>query len=88
MLLLLIFLLLLLFKALGLEKEVNQSLLELHSLGADKNDAHFCDFLESEFLDEQVNASKELGDMISQMKRAGPGLGEFLFDKELQSKSN
>ena len=71
----------------SLEKEVNQSLLELHVLSAEKNDAHLCDFLEGEFLDEQVNASKELSDMITQIKRAGPGIGEYLFDKELQSKS-
>lgn len=74
-------------KALSLEKEVNQSLLDLHALSSSKNDAHFNDFLESEFLDEQVNASKELGDMLTQMKRAGPGIGEYLFDKELQSKT-
>ena len=66
---------------------MNQSLLDLHALSSTKNDAHFNDFLESEFLDEQVNASKELGDMITQMKRAGPGIGEYLFDKELQSKT-
>jgi ferritin heavy chain len=73
-------------QALNLEKEVNQSLLDLHGLASSKTDPHFCDFLESEFLDEQVSASKELGDMITQLKRAGPGLGEFMFDKELQSK--
>ena len=72
-------------KALSLEKEVNQSLLNLHGLSSSKNDPHLNDFLESEFLDEQVNASKELGDMITKLKRAGPGLGEFLFDKDLQS---
>ena len=73
--------------ALNLEKEVNQSLLDLHALSSSKNDAHLSDFLESEYLDEQVNASKELGDMITQMKRAGPGIGEYLFDKELQSRT-
>ena len=71
----------------NLEKEVNQSLLDLHALSSSKNDAHLSDFLESEYLDEQVNASKELGDKITQMKRAGPGIGEYLFDKELQSRT-
>jgi hypothetical protein len=28
-----------------------------------------------------------LGDMITQLKRAGPGLGEHLFDKEIKSSS-
>lgn len=72
--------------ALNLEKEVNQSLLNMHALSTEKNDPHFCDFLESEYLDEQVDASKELSDMITQLKRAGPGLGEYQFDKDLQSK--
>ena len=70
-----------------MEKEVNQALLDLHALSSTRNDPHFNDFLESEFLDEQVHASKELGDMITQLKRAGPGVGEYLFDKELQLKS-
>lgn len=70
--------------ALALEKNVNQSLLNLHALGASHNDATFCDFLESEFLAEQVDAIKELSDMITRLKRAGPGLGEYQFDKDLQ----
>ena len=71
--------------ALDLEKRVNQSLLNLHQLAASHNDAHLTDYLEEEFLDEQVDAIKELGDMITKLKRAGPeGLGEYLFDKDLQ----
>jgi ferritin heavy chain len=69
--------------ALELEKQVNQALLDVHVVGGTRNDPHVCDFLESEFLDEQVDAIKKLGDMITQLKRAGPGLGEHLFDKEL-----
>jgi ferritin heavy chain len=68
--------------ALDLEKKVNQALLDIHGVGRAKNDAHFCDFIESEFLNEQVEAIKDLGDKITRAKRAGPGLGEFLFDKE------
>ncbi|KAM6186226.1 ferritin heavy chain-like [Rhynchocyon petersi] len=40
--------------ALHLEKSVNQSLLELHKLATDKNDAHLCDFIETHYLDEQI----------------------------------
>jgi len=71
--------------ALALERNVNQSLLDIHAVGQTHNDANFCDFLESEYLHEQVEAIKELGDKITQLKRAGPGLGEHLFDKQLQS---
>ena len=41
------------------------------------------DFLEGEFLQEQVDAIKELGEYITQLKRVGPGHGEYHFDKEL-----
>ena len=41
----------------------------------------FCDFLESHYLEEQVDSIKEFGDLISRAKKCGPGLGEFLFDK-------
>jgi len=68
--------------ALDLEKKVNQSLLDIHKTASDKADAHLTDFLESEYLEEQVRAIKQLGDMITQVNRAGPqGLGEYLFDK-------
>ncbi|XP_043385128.1 ferritin heavy chain [Chelonia mydas] len=33
--------------ALHLEKNVNQSLLDLHKLATDKNDPHLCDFIET-----------------------------------------
>lgn len=71
--------------ALALEKNVNQSLLDLHKLGDSHGDAQFCDFLESEYLEEQVTAIKELSDHITQLKRVGPGLGEYMYDKESMS---
>merc|ERR1712180_154106 len=67
--------------ALELEKTVNQSLLDLHK-GAD-GDAHLCDFLEANFLDEQVDAIKEISGWITKLKRAGPGLGFHMIDKEI-----
>ena len=71
--------------ALELEKQVNQSLLDLHVVASANNDPHLTDFLEGEFLDEQVEAIKELSDPITKLKRAGPeGLGEYLFDKDLK----
>jgi len=66
---------------LELEKKVNQALLDLHTLADSHGDKQFCDFLESHYLEEQVDSIKEFGDLISQAKRCGPGLGEFMFDK-------
>merc|ERR1711970_1434520 len=71
--------------ALELEKTVNQSLLDLHKACDGKGDAHLCDFLEAEFLGEQVDGIKEIGDMITKIKRAGDGLGLHIMDKEIGS---
>jgi len=68
--------------ALSLEKNVNQALLDLHKLGGTHGDAQFCDFLESNYLEEQVDAIKQLSDYVTNLKRVGTGLGEYMFDKE------
>jgi ferritin heavy chain len=69
--------------ALELEKTVNQTLLNLHKIAGERNDPQLCDFLESNFLEEQVHAIKELSEMVTKLKRVGNGLGEHIFDKEL-----
>merc|ERR1712047_6745 len=71
--------------ALELEKTVNQSLLDIHKVAGDKGDGHLCDFLESEYLSEQVEGIKAVGDLITKMKRAGDGLGLHIIDKEMGS---
>jgi len=68
--------------ALQLEKSVNQSLLDLHKIAGGHEDAHLCDFIESEYLEEQVKAIKEISDHVTQLKRVGQGLGEYVYDKE------
>uniref|UniRef100_UPI00398E8A1A ferritin, higher subunit-like n=1 Tax=Pristiophorus japonicus TaxID=55135 RepID=UPI00398E8A1A len=71
-------------RALQMEKNVNQSLLDLHKLSTGSTDPHLCDFLETHYLDEQVKMIKKLGDHITNLKRLGApenGLGEYLFDK-------
>ncbi|KAF3832727.1 hypothetical protein F7725_026392 [Dissostichus mawsoni] len=57
--------------ALQLEKNVNQSLLDLHKLCSDHNDPHLCDFIETHYLDEQVKSIKELGDWVTNLRRMG-----------------
>jgi len=68
--------------ALQLELSVNQALLELHKLCAGHDDAHMADFLETEYLEEQVRSIKEISDHITNLKRVGQGLGEYIYDKE------
>lgn len=71
--------------ALGLEKSVNQALLDLHQVADSHKDAQMTDFLEGQYLQEQVDSIKEIGDMITNLKRVGTGLGEYMFDKNLSS---
>merc|ERR1739838_647879 len=56
--------------ALQLEKSVNQALLDLHKIADGHGDAQMCDFIESEYLEEQVKAIKEISDHITQLKRS------------------
>jgi len=72
--------------ALALERQVNQVLLDLHKLATEHADAHMTDFLEGNYLEEQVESIKELAGYVSQLTRVGPGLGEYIFDKELAEK--
>jgi len=73
--------------ALELERTVNQTLLGLHGVAGQHNDPQLCDFLETNFLEEQVHAIKELSDYVTRIKRVGKGLGEHIFDKELGDKA-
>jgi ferritin heavy chain len=50
-----------------------------------KGDAHMCDFLESEYLEEQVKGIKDIGDLITKIKRVGDGLGIYIIDKDMSS---
>lgn len=72
--------------ALVLERNVNQVLLDLHKVATKHGDNHMTDFIEANYLEEQVESIKEIGNLISRLKRAGPGLGEFMIDKELSEK--
>ncbi|KAM9457491.1 ferritin, middle subunit-like [Clarias gariepinus] len=70
--------------ALELEKKVNQALLDLHKLATDKGDPHLCDFLETHYLNEQVETIKKLGDHITNLTKMGATndrMAEYLFDK-------
>uniref|UniRef100_A0A8D3BLG0 Ferritin n=1 Tax=Scophthalmus maximus TaxID=52904 RepID=A0A8D3BLG0_SCOMX len=67
--------------ALQLERSVNQSLLDLQKMATEQN---MCVFIETQFLDEQVQSIKQLADWISNLRRMGApqsGMAEYLFDK-------
>ncbi|KAL9549360.1 hypothetical protein MBANPS3_005245 [Mucor bainieri] len=69
--------------ALQLEKDVNKSLLNLHKIADGQGDPQMCDFIESVYLAEQVEAIKKLADMVTQLNRVGEGLGVYLWDQQL-----
>lgn len=71
--------------ALQLERDVNESLLNVHAIASSHKDANLCDFLETEYLQEQVDSIKSIGDLLTNVRRVGEGLGIFVFDKELKS---
>lgn len=48
-------------------------------------DVNLCDFLETYYLQEQVDAIKEIGNHITNLKRVGEGLGVYMFDKKFQN---
>ncbi|XP_072882655.1 ferritin heavy chain, oocyte isoform-like [Hemitrygon akajei] len=67
--------------ALQMEEDVN---LGLHELSGQHGDPHLCDFLEKNYLEEQVKMIKKLGDYITNLRRLGApknGLGVYLFER-------
>ncbi|CAM5150627.1 unnamed protein product [Eretmochelys imbricata] len=69
---------------LQLEKTVNQALLDLQKLAMEKSDSCGSDFPDSEYLEKQVKAIKQLGDHLTNLKHLGVPqntMGEYLFDK-------
>lgn len=41
-----------------------------------------CDFIEGNYLHEQVEAIKEIAGHCTNLRRVGPGHGEYHFDRE------
>lgn len=52
-------------------------------MATNHGDANMCDFLESEYLQEQVESIKEISDHVTNLQRVGEGLGVFMFDQKL-----
>ncbi|KAI4306492.1 hypothetical protein L6164_029766 [Bauhinia variegata] len=69
--------------ALSLEKLTNEKLLKLHSVASKNDDVQLADFVESEFLGEQVEAIKRISEYVAQLRRVGKGHGVWHFDQML-----
>ncbi|KAM5583126.1 ferritin-4, chloroplastic [Rosa sericea] len=69
--------------ALALEKLNNEKLLNLHKIANENNDVHLVDYIESEYLNEQVESIRKISEYVAQLRRIGPGHGVWHFDQML-----
>ncbi|XP_057823143.1 ferritin-3, chloroplastic [Cryptomeria japonica] len=69
--------------ALSLEKLTNEKLLNLHSVAQEANDSQMTDYIEGNFLTEQVEAIKQVAEYVSQLRRIGKGHAVWHFDQVL-----
>ncbi|XP_052303971.1 ferritin, chloroplastic isoform X2 [Populus trichocarpa] len=69
--------------ALSLEKLTNEKLLSLHKVADENNDPQMQDFIESEFLEEQVESIKKIAEYVTQLRMVGKGHGVWHFDQTL-----
>ncbi|XP_051682966.2 ferritin heavy chain [Oryctolagus cuniculus] len=70
--------------AIFLAKCVNQSLLDLHELATSMGDVHLCYFLETHYMQQQVQDIEELGGYLTNLRKMGaPNVStvEYLFEK-------
>ncbi|GMI87309.1 ferritin 4 [Hibiscus trionum] len=69
--------------ALSLEKLTNEKLLHLHSVAEKNHDVQLTDFVEGEYLAEQVESIKKISEYVAQLRRVGKGHGVWHFDQML-----
>ncbi|XP_061954451.1 ferritin-1, chloroplastic-like [Populus nigra] len=69
--------------ALSLEKLTNEKLLNLHKVADENNDPQLQDFIDSEFLKEQVESIKKIAEYVTQLRMVGKGHGVWHFDQML-----
>ena len=71
--------------ALEMEQKVYLSLLKLHTLGEKYTDPALTDFIEGEYLTEQIDGINELSNYVSQLRLIGNnGSGLWIFNKEFE----
>ncbi|KAK8643414.1 hypothetical protein V6N13_012713 [Hibiscus sabdariffa] len=69
--------------ALSLEKLTNEKLLNMHSVAVRNHDVQLTEFIEREYLAEQVEAIKKISEYVAQLRRVGKGHGVWHFDQML-----
>lgn len=69
---------------LSLEKLNFAKLRALHDVASAANDASATDFIEGDLLADQVASVKAAADAVAQLRRVGPGLGVWEYDRRLK----
>nr|AAZ04239.1 ferritin [Avicennia marina] len=69
--------------ALSLEKLTNEKLLNLHAVASRNTDPQLADFIENDYLAEQVESIKKISEYVAQLRRVGKGHGVWHFDQML-----
>ncbi|MED6218212.1 Dysferlin [Stylosanthes scabra] len=69
--------------ALSLEKLVNEKLLNVYKVADRNKDPEMANFIQNEFLSEQVEHIKKTAEYVSQLRRVGKGHGVWHFDQRL-----
>lgn len=63
---------------------INQQVLKVHNQACEQVDPHLTDFLETVILRPLVEFIRKVGVLVSNLERAGPKLGEYQFNKDLE----
>jgi ferritin heavy chain len=69
---------------LNLKKVINQQVLKVHSNASEQIDPHLSDFLETMILRPLVEFIRKVGVLLANVERAGPKLGEYQFNKDIE----
>ena len=69
-------------QALRFEQAVFASIRSIHDAAQQAGDPHLTMFLEDVFYTEQIKAEQELNGYLAMIRRVGPGVGEYLFDRD------
>lgn len=67
-----------------MKKEQVKSCLKLHDIAEKSNDEHLKELIEMDFLEPLYEALRKFGVLLRNVERAGTGLGEYEFNKDLE----
>lgn len=67
-----------------IKKVINQQVLKVHSVARESNDPHLNDFLETVILRPLVEFLRKVAVLITNVERAGPKLGEYQLNRDLE----